>query len=119
VAEQPVFWRGGTPGKSKGEDPQPPGAAHFEPALRDACKACGYDVDEYFAALGAFGGWLVHMKRNGQRYRVFWNGKSRQLTFEKGRPDGWEELATAAHEDTGLPGFVAGLKALLGTPQDD
>lgn len=116
VAEQPVFWRGGTPAKSKGQEPQPPEAARYEPALREACAACGYHMDDYFAALGDYGSWLAHMKRDGQRYRVFWNGKSRQLTFENARPDGWDELASAAQEDTGLPGFVAGLKALLRTP---
>ncbi|MGD9597133.1 MAG: hypothetical protein AB7G76_09425 [Steroidobacteraceae bacterium] len=74
-------------------------------------------MDDYFAALGTYGSWLVHMKREGRRYRVFWNGKSKQLTFERNRPDGWFELATAAHEDASLRGFVSGLKALLGTPE--
>lgn len=117
MTEQPVFWRGRTPGKkSENNEPQTPDAVQFEPAVRDACKACGYEVSDYFAALGDFGGWLAHMQRDGQQYRAFWNGKSKQLTFEQSRLDGWHELATAAHEDTGLPGFVASLKALLGTP---
>ena len=105
-----------TLGKSR--EPQVPEAVAFEPGLRDACAACGYAVDDYFAALGDFGSWLAHMERNGQKYRVFWNGKSKQLMFERARPDGWDELATAAQEDTGLSGFVAGLKALLGAPQE-
>ncbi|MCP5328037.1 MAG: hypothetical protein H7A18_09195 [Sinobacteraceae bacterium] len=115
MTEQPIFWRGGSPDKSinKSKDLQPPEAVHFEPALRDVCTACGYEVKDYFAALGEFGSWLLHMKRGGQKHRIFWNAKSKQLTHEESRLDGWVELATMAHEDASLPGFVTGLKVLL------
>jgi hypothetical protein len=119
MAEQPIFWRGGAPGKSRLEEPQPPAATHFEPALRDACAGCGYEMKEYFAAQGAYGGWLAHLERAGERYRIFWSGKSKQLTFEQARPSGWDERAGVLHEDTGLPGFVAGVKALLGASDAD
>ena len=112
MAEQPVFWLGGSPGKKKNER-QPPEAERFEPALRDACESCGYDVDEYVAALGGFGGWLANLERGGEQYRVFWSGKSKQLSFEKARPNGWDELGSMAQEDEGLPAFVDGVKALL------
>lgn len=112
MAEQPVFWLGGTPGK-KQDERQPPEAERYEPALRDACEACGYDVDEYVAALGGFGGWLAHLDRDGAQYRIFWSGKSKQLSFEASKPHGWEELRSAELEDDGLPGFVEGIKAIL------
>ena len=81
--------------------------------MREACEACGYEVDEYVAAQGGFGGWLAHLERDGRQYRVFWSGKSKRLTLEAARPNGWDELRGADQEDAGLPGFVAGLKALL------
>jgi hypothetical protein len=113
LAEQPVFWLGGAPGKKTSKERERPVAERFEPALRDACEACGYEVDEFIVALGGFGGWLAHLEHEGQRYRVFWSGKSQQLTFDTAKPHGWEELATIEKQDEGLPGFVDGVKALL------
>jgi hypothetical protein len=117
LAEQPVFWLGGAPGK-KTKERQPPEAERFEPAVRDACEACGYDVDEYVAALGGFGGWLANLERGGQQYRVFWSGKSKQLSFEVARPQGWEAVRVVEQHDAGLPGFIDGLKALLTEPDE-
>jgi hypothetical protein len=113
VAEQPVFWLGGAPGKSKQNTRENPEAVRYEPALRDVCEACGYDVDEFVAAQGGFGGWLVHLEREGIQYRVFWSGKSNQLTFDKAKPQSWEEIRSAEQADEGLPGFVESVKALL------
>ena len=112
VAEQPVFWLGGSPSKKTTERPVPE-AERYEPALRDACVSCGYEVDEFVAALGGFGGWLTHLERSGNQYRVFWSGKSKQLVFEIARPHGWDELATIEKDDEVLPGFVEAVKSLL------
>jgi hypothetical protein len=113
LAEQPVFWLGGSPGKNKTNERAAPEAERYEPALRDACEACGYDVDEFVAALGGFGGWLAHLERGGTQYRVFWSGKTKRLSFEEAKPHGWEVLRATEQEDAGLPGFVDGVKALL------
>ena len=113
MAEQPIFWLGGKPGKKKNE-PQVPEAERYEPALRDACEACGYDVDEYVAAQGGFGGWLAHLEKAGTRYRLFWNGKAKELTFEElGNHGGWRSLRTEALDDEGLPGFVTAVRDVL------
>lgn len=113
MAEQPVFWLGGTPGK-KDQGRQPPEAERYEPALREACAACGYEVDEYVAAQGGFGGWLAHLERDNVRYRLFWSGKSKELAFEEFRePGGWQPLQAVATEDAGVPGFVAAVRAML------
>ena len=118
MAEQPVFWLGGTPGKSKDKGRTPPEAERYEPALRDACAACGYEVDEYVAALGGFGGWLAYLERGGMRYRVFWSGKANLLSFEQAHDGGsWNELRTLELGDEGLPAFVEGLKGLLTDPE--
>jgi hypothetical protein len=113
MAEQPVFWLGGKPGKSKDDERKAPEAERFEPAIREACEGCGYDVDEYVAALGGFGGWLAHLERDGRQFRVFWSGKAEQLSFEENGAGGWQEVHSKALTDEGLPGFVEGVKALL------
>ena len=117
MAEQPVFWLGGAPG-NKTTERRAPEAERYEPVLREACEACGYEVDEYVAAQGGFGGWLAHLERDGRQYRVFWSGKSKQLKLEAARPNGWDELRVADQDDAGLPGFVAGLKALLSADEE-
>ena len=114
MAEQPVFWLGGKPGSNSKKEPQRPEAERYEPALRDACSACGYTVDEYIAAQGGFGGWLAHLERDGQRYRIFWSGKDERISFERARPSGgWDELAVAKLGNDGAPGFVAAVQSML------
>ena len=110
VAEQPVFWLGGKPGN---KEPEAPEAERYEPALSEACEACGFEVDEFVVARGGFGGWLVHLEKGGDRYRIFWSGKSKQLSFETARPHGWEEVSVCEQDDEGLPGFVEAVKAVL------
>jgi len=113
VAEQPVFWLGGKPG-SKSTGRKPPEAERYEPALRDACTACGYEVDEYVAAQGGFGGWLAHLERAGTRYRLFWSGKTRELTLETfHEPGGWQPVRSAPTPAEGMPGFVAAVRDML------
>ena len=119
MAEQPVFWLGGTPGNNKTGERKAPEAERYEPALRDACEACGFDVDEYVAAQGGFGGWLAHLERDGQPYRLFWNGRAGELRLEASRPNGWDVVRTAEQSDDGLPGFVEGIKSILLSPEDD
>lgn len=115
MSEQPVFWLGGAPGKSKDKGRAQPEAERYEPALRDACDACGFDVDEYVAAQGGFGGWLAYLERDGTRYRVFWSGKTNRLSFESAHSGGgWNEIGSTDIEDEGLPAFVVAVKTLLG-----
>lgn len=114
MADTPVFWLGGKPGANKSNERRKPVAESYEPALREACGACGYAVDEYVAAQGGFGGWLVNLDRDGQRYRVFWSGKDKQLRFERALAHGgWGELACVAPADDGLPAFVDSVTAVL------
>jgi hypothetical protein len=112
VSEKPIFWLGGKPGKSK--EPASPVAESYEPALREACETCGYAVDEYVFALGGFGGWLAHLQRDGAKYRLFWNGKHKQLAFEQAQAHGgWETLQSVDAEDTGAAGFVIAVRELI------
>ncbi len=113
MAEQPVFWLGGKPG-SKDKGREPPEAERYEAALREACEACGYEVDEYVTALGGFGGWLAHLERDHTRYRLFWNGKAGQLAFEEHQErSGWHELRARETPDEGLLGFINAVRNIL------
>ena len=47
MSEQPVFWLGGKPGAAKNKVREAPEAERYEPAIRDACAACGFNLDEY------------------------------------------------------------------------
>ncbi|MBT8422174.1 MAG: hypothetical protein KJP03_03555, partial [Gammaproteobacteria bacterium] len=81
------------------------------------CAECGYDVDEYVAALGSFGGWLLHLERGGVLYRLFWNGRAKELVLEEHRErSGWAAVRSTETDDKGLPGFVQAVRGLL---QDD
>ena len=120
MSEQPVFWLGGKPGAGKSNVRKAPEAERYEPAIRDACAACGYELDEYVAAQGGFGGWLAHLEHGASRYRLFWSGKDRHMKFEKALDHGgWSELASAAVSDEGLPAFIDSLKGLLESNQTE
>jgi len=113
VAEQPVFWLGGKPG-NKAQGQQPPVAESYEGELRKACEACGFAVDEYVVAQGGFGGWLAHLDHDGTAYRLFWSGKSGQLTLESmHEPAGWQEERSEGLADADLAGFVAAVRVIL------
>ena len=114
MSEQPVFWLGGKPGKGKDKGREKPEAERYEPAIRDACMACGYDLDEYVAAQGGFGGWLAHLESQGNRYRLFWSGKDSYMKFEQAFDrGGWSELASVEVSDNGAPAFLEAIRALL------
>lgn len=113
MAEQPVFWLGGKPG-NKTSKPEAPAAERYEAPLREACEACGFEVDEYVVARGGFGGWLAHLDRDGERYRLFWNGKAAELSLEQHHErGGWAAVRTRATPDEGLPGFVGAVREIL------
>ena len=120
MSEQPVFWLGGKPGAAKSKVREAPAAERYEPAIRDACAACGYDLDEYIAAQGGFGGWLAHLEHQGGRYRLFWSGKDNYMKFEKALAHGgWSEMASAEAPDEGLPAFIESIKGLLAAKQTE
>lgn len=113
MAEQPVFWLGGKPG-NKTSEPEAPEAERYEAPLREACEACGYDVDEYVVAQGGFGGWLAHLDHGGERYRLFWNGRAGELNLERHQErGGWQPVRSRETPDTGVPGFVAAVRDIL------
>jgi hypothetical protein len=87
----------------------------YATALTDACAACGTDVEDYVAAAGPYGSWLIRFQRNGQRERLVFNGREGRLVHERATPGiEWQELGSeAASRD--LAGCLASLARLLRT----
>ena len=74
MAEHEIMWIGRRPAALAPAE-NPAETEEFAAALTDACADCGGDVQDYVAAAGPFGSWLVRFSRAGQRQRLVWNGK--------------------------------------------
>ena len=87
----------------------------FAEAVTGACSSCGCEVEDYIAAAGAYGSWLVRFGRDGRRQRLVWNGKDGRLVLEKATtgPD-WSELGSSPVSERDQEHFVAAIRALLG-----
>jgi len=113
VKEESVFWLGGKPGTQKAAE-APPEAGKLEPAICDACRAHGLEPEEFVAALGGYGSWLVHFCRENARQRIVWNGRDRKLVLQTPiRSGGWEDLRDCPVTGADQAGFVAGIATLL------
>ena len=92
----------------------PAATEDYAEAVTAACADCGLEVDDYIAAAGPFGSWLVRFERNGGRGRLVWNGKERCLLLEEPSGVEWVERGRFEPADTELGTLVAGLRTLLG-----
>jgi hypothetical protein len=89
-------------------------AEEFANAITDACVAKGCDLQDYVAAAGPYGSWLVRFRKDDQRQRIVWNGKSGQLVLEQATAGiEWDQLAVADCPDRTATGFVAAINGLL------
>jgi len=113
VSEQPVFWLGGKPGGAQKKASRDAEALQAEPAVTSACKACGFSVDEYIAAQGSYGGWLIHLQRDNARYRLFWSGKTSEIRLDKAVSSTWQEVAGQELPDEGPAIFGDAVVKLL------
>ena len=113
MKEEPVFWLGGKPGTQKAAA-APPEAGRLEPAVCDACRGHGLEPEEFIAALGGYGSWLVHFSRGNRRQRIVWNGRERKLVLQGAiRSGGWEDLRDCPVISADQAGYVAGIATLL------
>ena len=113
MKEEAVFWLGAKPGTLKAAS-APPDAAGLEPAILAACRAQGIEPENFVAALGGYGSWLVHFERNAGRERVVWNGRDRKLVLQAAlRSGGWEDRQDCPVTSVDENGFVTALGALL------
>lgn len=113
MKEESVFWLGGKPGTQKAAEAAPE-AGNLEPAIRDACKAEGLEPEDFVAALGAYGSWLIHFPIGEKRHRIVWNGRDRKLVLQAAIPSGgWDDLHDCPVASIDEAGFVSGIAALM------
>jgi hypothetical protein len=113
VKEESVFWLGGRPGTQKAAA-ELPEAGNLQPVIAEACRAQGLEPEQFVAALGRYGSWLVHFSRAGRRQRIVWNGREGKLVLQAAiRSGGWEDLRDYPLAGTDADGFVAGIATLI------
>jgi hypothetical protein len=113
MAEHEVMWIGRQPAGLPVAD-NPAATEAFATALTDACAACGVDVEDYVAAAGPYGSWLIRFQRNGQRQRLVWNGRAGRLVHEQALSGSdWQELGAEAPASRDLAAFIDSLARLL------
>lgn len=113
MKEESVFWLGGKPGTQKSAA-EPPDAARLEPAVLGACRSAGLAPEDFVAALGGYGSWLVHFTRGPRRERIVWDGRNRKLVLQAAlRSGGWEDLRDVPVAAADEPGFGAAIAALM------
>lgn len=113
MAEHEVMWIGRRPA-AMAPVQHPATTEVFAEAVTGACAAAGGDVQDYVAAAGPYGSWMVRFARGGDRCRLVWNGKDGRLVLERATAGiDWEELAGAAVEQRDADGLVGAVTALL------
>lgn len=112
MKEESVFWLGAKPG-TKAAASQPPAATSLQPAVFAACRTAGLEPEDFVAALGEHGSWLVSFTREARPERFVWNARQRQLVLQgRIRSGGWEDLNSCPVESPNADGFAAGIRWL-------
>jgi len=89
----------------------------FAQAVTGACAGCGCEVQDYVAAAGIYGSWLVRFSRAGRRQRLVWNGKDGKLVLEQATTGvDWQELGSAPLSKPAEADFLTAIKSLLEKP---
>jgi len=87
----------------------------FAEAVTSACASYGCEVEDYIAAAGSYGSWLVRFGRDGRRQRLVWNGKDGRLLLEEATTGSeWLERGSNPVSERDQEHFVAAIRALLG-----
>jgi hypothetical protein len=77
--------------------------------------AQGLEPEDFVAALGGYGSWLVHFSGAGRRQRIVWNGRDGKLVLQAAlRSGGWEDLRDCPVAAASEAAFAAGVATLLG-----
>jgi hypothetical protein len=87
----------------------------FAGAVTAACADCGAEVEDYVAAAGAYGSWLVTFTRDGRHHRLVWNGKDGALVLEQATGGtAWNGLGTRAVAGRDPASLIAAVRDVLG-----
>jgi len=116
VAEHEIMWIGRRPAAMAAAE-HPATSESFAESVTGACAACGCEVQDYVAAAGIYGSWLVRFSRDGRRQRLVWNGKDGKLVLEQATTGiDWQELGSTRLDKPAEADFVPAIRALLETP---
>ncbi len=116
MAEHEVMWIGRRPAAMAPVE-HPASSEAFAEAVTGACADCGCDVQDYVAAAGIYGSWLVRFERGGQRQRLVWNGKDGKLVLEQATTGvDWNELGSSPVSEHDEAHFLLALRNLLKAP---
>ena len=115
MKEESVFWLGGKPGTAEAAA-VPPTAVNLEPVIVEACRARGLVPEDFVAALGGYGSWLVYIGGHQRRERIVWNGRDRKLVLQAAiHSGGWEDLRDCPVDQADAQGFVSAIATLMAT----
>lgn len=118
MAEHEVMWIGRRPAAMAPVE-HPATTEKFAEAVTGTCADCGCDVQDYVAAAGIYGSWLVRFARDGQRQRLVWNGKDGKLVLEQATAGvDWDEIASSPVSERDEAHFLSAINQLLRTPDD-
>lgn len=113
MAEHEVMWIGRRPAALAPEE-NPAATEAFAEAMTQACADCGVEVQDYVAAAGPYGSWMIGLTRDGHRQRLVWNGRDGRLVLEQATPGvDWDRKGETAVADRTPDGFTAGIRGLL------
>lgn len=113
MAEHEVMWIGRRPAAMATVE-HPATTEAFADAVTRACAGAGCEVQDYVAAAGPYGSWMVRFIRDGHRCRLVWNGKEGRLVLEQATAGiDWQELTAAPLENREADSLVSAVTALL------
>jgi hypothetical protein len=116
VAEHEVMWIGRRP-TALSTIEHPATTEEFAESVTSACADAGCSVQDYVAAAGAYGSWLIRFSRDDAKQRLVWNGKEGCLVLEQATTGiDWDELQSCPVAERDTAGFIAAVQSLLQGP---
>ncbi len=116
MAEHEVMWIGRRPAALATVE-HPATSEEFATAVTTTCADAGCSVQDYIAAAGAYGSWLIRFSRGQARQRLVWNGKDAVLVLEQATTGiDWDELRRCPVAERDTAGFIAAVQSLLQSP---
>ena len=116
MAEHEVMWIGRRPTALPTVE-HPATTEEFADAVTSTCADAGCSVQDYVAAAGAYGSWLIRFSRDDAKLRLVWNGKEGRLVLEQATTGiDWDELRSCPVAERDTAGFVTAVQSLLQSP---